>query len=193
MEPGVWQEIGELGASICVEATAPQDERPASSSGEFWAPRIAASRLLVEGDVSIAGKEGYRPEIQILGKPAAVSFSRTAGGRSCVIRDTGRVGIDIERRTELADANGMLEIASSRDERDRMFAVFGEDSSNAVLRVWTAKEALLKAIGLGLSVDPKSVELSDIGIAGCQSRCRGQQFRVSWFECLAFLVAVAGD
>lgn len=193
MEPGSWQGLGELGTSFCVEATAPHGERPALASGEFWASRIAALRRLELGDVSIAGKVGHRPELQILGRAAAVSFSRTAGGRACAIREAGRVGIDIERRTGLADASEMLEIASTRDERDRMFAVFGDGSCSVLLRVWTAKEAVLKAVGLGLSVDPKSVVLSDIESAGCRSCCRGQQFRVCWIESGPFLVAVAAD
>lgn len=73
----------------------------------------------------------------------------------------GRLGVDIE---ELRRVRLMLEIANknfARDEAARMQAAPAHDRRRLFFRIWTRKEAFLKALGFGLthplrsfSVDP---------------------------------------
>ncbi len=63
------------------------------------------------------------------------------------------VGIDIERERELNDANALARRFFSPAEA----AAVLEDASR-FFRIWTAKEALIKAVGAGLSLDLASFE-----------------------------------
>lgn len=65
---------------------------------------------------------------------------------------TRRVGVDIEAMTAAAEVG---EVACHPDERPR--------DAIAATRLWVRKEALLKAHGAGLTVDPRTVCLSPDG------------------------------
>ncbi|ROS28049.1 4'-phosphopantetheinyl transferase [Cellulomonas sp. PhB150] len=97
---------------------------------------------------------------------AHVSITRGTGVVAVAVSAVGPVGIDLEqRRDELWPGFDDLALApgehvATTDER---------------LRAWVRKEAVLKASGLGLTVDPRSVVLRDgqvvdapHGIGGCE-------------------------
>jgi 4'-phosphopantetheinyl transferase len=72
------------------------------------------------------------------------------------ITDAGQVGVDVEAEGA-ADFAGFADVALHPDER----AMTPVDPT----RVWVRKEALLKAYGLGLAVDPSDIRLDDDGLA----------------------------
>ncbi|KQY44579.1 hypothetical protein ASD18_13850 [Cellulomonas sp. Root137] len=84
-----------------------------------------------------------------------LSLARTAGTVVVVTTRTDEVGIDVERRTDHV-FDGFDEVVLAADEAR------GVDDE-ARLRTWVRKEAVLKAVGRGLDVDPRSLVLGPGG------------------------------
>ncbi len=89
--------------------------------------------------------------------PAHVSLARAGEMSVVAITDAGPVGVDVEAEGAAGFA-GFEDVALHRDER-------ADDPT----RVWVRKEALLKAHGLGLAVDPRDVRLGDDGLESWDS------------------------
>jgi phosphopantetheinyl transferase len=82
------------------------------------------------------------------------SLSRAGARLMLAIADVP-VGVDVELRDRDVEA-GVARIAFADDERAEL-----EDAGpGAFLACWTRKEAVLKALGHGLAVDPKSVSVT---------------------------------
>jgi 4'-phosphopantetheinyl transferase len=82
------------------------------------------------------------------------SLSR-AGARLMLAIASVPVGVDVEPRDRDVEA-GVARIAFADEERAEL-----EDAGpDAFLACWTRKEAVLKALGHGLAVDPKSVSVT---------------------------------
>jgi 4'-phosphopantetheinyl transferase len=107
----------------------------------------------------LAGHVGRAPESLAFvagahGKPSLpggppFSFSNAQG---CGLLGVGRareIGVDLECLREVPDAAGVAGCAFTPDERAAWLAAGGDGS--AFLRVWTRKEAALKALGVGLA------------------------------------------
>jgi 4'-phosphopantetheinyl transferase len=88
--------------------------------------------------------------------PAELDFSLSrAGARLLLAISAAPVGVDVERRDRDIEV-GVARIAFADDERAEL-----EDAGPAAfLACWTRKEAVLKALGHGLAVDPKSVSVT---------------------------------
>ena len=135
------------------------------------AASFAAGRALVR--LALAERVGAAPGELVFdtwcelhasphGKPRLVepeaeldfSLSR-AGPRLLLAVSAAPVGVDVERRDRNVEA-GVARIAFADDERAEL-----EDAGpDAFLACWTRKEAVLKALGHGLAVDPKSVSVT---------------------------------
>jgi 4'-phosphopantetheinyl transferase len=86
-----------------------------------------------------------------LRRPANVSLARAGDLSVVALSDTGAVGVDLEP-DGAADFPGFDDVARHADER-------GTDATI----VWVRTEALLKAHGLGLAVDPRDVGIDADG------------------------------
>lgn len=71
---------------------------------------------------------------------------------------THPVGIDIEPLDRDADTEALADRVFTEAEQRHWRALPKPDRSRAFLRVWTCKEAFLKAVGAGLHRAPKTVE-----------------------------------
>lgn len=70
-----------------------------------------------------------------------------------VTRDQ-EVGVDVERLRPMADLASFCDGALDERERAELAALPARERLDLALRIWTAKEAVLKATGDGLSVEP---------------------------------------
>lgn len=93
-------------------------------------------------------------------RPAHVSLARAGDLSVVAITDVGQVGVDVEA-LGAASFPGFDDVALHPDER---VATPAERT-----RAWVRKEALLKAYGLGLAVDPRDVRLDEDGLASWDS------------------------
>ena len=106
-------------------------------------------------ELAFESMERGKPLAILEGKPAPVNFNVShSGGHGLIAIDpSGRVGIDVEERRERDDLDGLIEIAMGPQERAELSTLPGERRLHAFYDMWTAKEALVKALGSGHHVD----------------------------------------
>jgi 4'-phosphopantetheinyl transferase len=75
--------------------------------------------------------------------------------------DEGRVGVDVEVRRELSDLEAVAARSFHPDEFDRVMARSGAERTAAFFRVWSRKEAFIKAVGMGLAYPLEGFVVSD--------------------------------
>lgn len=69
------------------------------------------------------------------------------------------VGIDIEKVAELADMNGVVDLCFSESEKKWFNKLLSTERKEIFYKMWTSKEAYIKAIGKGLSFSPNRISL----------------------------------
>lgn len=108
-------------------------------------------------EVHVEHERSGRPVVA--GHRIAVSCSHTHDLVLVAVGAGQRIGIDVEL---LRDGPWRLlpTHALTRRELAELEACPVEHRSEALLRYWVRKEALLKAAGVGLAVDPRTVEVS---------------------------------
>ena len=94
-------------------------------------------------------------------EPAAeVEFNLSHAGSTLVLAVArAPVGVDVERLDRDAEPD-VTRLACAEDERAELAGLPPADRPRGFLACWTRKEALLKALGHGLAVDPKSVSVT---------------------------------
>lgn len=111
------------------------------------------------------------------------NISHTDGMVVCALSPTGRVGVDVERRAarDIADLRGAF--------RDGEWAEIAAapDPELALLRLWTAKEAALKADGRGLTAEPRDLDAlgGTVSLDGRSWRVLPQDVGTGWVCALA--------
>ncbi|MCC5863194.1 MAG: 4'-phosphopantetheinyl transferase superfamily protein [Gammaproteobacteria bacterium] len=95
------------------------------------------------------------------GKPAlaggpAFNLSHSEGLLLLGLTLEGRLGVDVEWPRPLDDLEGLARYSFAEDECRAVLALAGEAREQAFLETWTRKEALLKALGGGLSLPLKA-------------------------------------
>ena len=100
-----------------------------------------------------------RPEI--LAPATSLSFSLAhAGGEALLaVASNGRVGVDLEPLDAAPDADTLAARALAPEELERFRSRPAAEREAFFLTRWTVKEALLKAVGVGLSSDPAQIVL----------------------------------
>lgn len=93
-----------------------------------------------------------RPRIQNC--PADFSISHTGALALCALSLGGRVGVDVEPHAPL----NLPELRAAFGAGEWTEVLASADPSLALLRLWTAKEAALKADGRGLSIEPSGID-----------------------------------
>ena len=79
----------------------------------------------------------------------------------------GEVGIDVERQRAMPDREDVERLVFNEAERTALLACPAEERDSVFYRIWTRKEALLKAMGVGLPAlaDPDAASLTHAGTA----------------------------
>jgi len=98
------------------------------------------------------------------GKPSAVSDGRlrfnasSSGGLAVVALARGHdIGVDVERLRTVADRGLLVRSTMTPPEQVELSSVPDGQRDAAFLRLWTVKEAYMKALGTGLSLEPSRV------------------------------------
>lgn len=88
--------------------------------------------------------------------PGDLNLSHGGGQIALALCRTGRVGIDLEAPRRPTDA--LLDATCTAEER--AFVSTSRDVGDAFARLWTLKEAVMKALGTGLTLPPTAVSFS---------------------------------
>ncbi len=119
------------------------------------------SRLRISARCRHCGDKAHGKPFLVDGGPQ-FSLSRSGGGALLAVADRP-VGVDLESRSRaVAGDSFAATFLGSRElaEAPRV------GRWSYVLDAWTRKEAYLKGVGIGLAIDPRTVELRDSGVDG---------------------------
>jgi len=121
-----------------------------------------AGKLLLKKGLSSLGRENDLQKIRVTsyGRPfveGAVDFNISHSGRYvvCAFSKTGRIGIDIEEVKPVLLENFKSICTDTEWEQIQ----FSEDRNLEFFLLWTMKESTVKAIGRGLSIPLKDIEI----------------------------------
>lgn len=111
-------------------------------------------------ELALGHAEGGRPHLVC---DAGIDFnvSHTAGLSVIAIALGRRVGVDIECRSQTIDALGAARVAFSPRDYQVLCTVDQQETADTFFRLWTRREACLKAAGRGLSEGAELV-VSDV-------------------------------
>lgn len=120
---------------------------------------------LPSAEVPLILSETGKPELAPPHGHLHFNLSHCDGLALVALSENGPVGIDLEPRDRAAS---LLECETSFCHPDEIVALPAHPAKRApqLLRIWTAKEAILKALGTGLSHPPESVTIRFDGSTG---------------------------
>ncbi|HSX91438.1 MAG TPA: 4'-phosphopantetheinyl transferase superfamily protein [Hydrogenophaga sp.] len=196
-----------------VDLQAPAREREAPAPGDWLdeAERSRAARFHFERDAHryrashtalrhlLAQRTGVAPaalrfaagrhDKPQLDLPGAPAFNMSHSGRWALIGIGGQapIGVDIEAPREMDDLMALAERNFTASECAELLALPEAGRLRAFLRCWTRKEACLKAVGSGLSIEPGLFE------AGTTPERRTTTLPVSGQACEVTVVSVDVD
>ncbi|MDE0677777.1 MAG: 4'-phosphopantetheinyl transferase superfamily protein [Acidimicrobiaceae bacterium] len=107
-----------------------------------------------------ASKHG-KPSAFVGGSKSAFGFNVSHGGRHGLIAlaPDGTVGVDVEERSAPRNLDVLVDTVLSPGERAEVMAAAGDEKLRLFLNLWTMKEALSKARGVGMSMDVSGFEI----------------------------------
>ena len=131
--------------------------------------------------------EHGKPYAVVHGEPASVQFNVSDSGAHglIAIAPAGRLGIDVEERSDKRDIDGLIETVFGPDERAVVAATTEAQRTETFYRLWTVKEALLKALGTGLYLDVTTFQAPAALLRGAS----GAEFRFPHLPDVAWWVA----
>ena len=97
----------------------------------------------------------------VRGKPANINFNVSHSGEHGLIAVAaeGRLGVDVEERTDRRDLDGLIATMLGPHEQAMLRSASSSRKRHLFFEFWAVKEALIKAVGLGLSLDMSRFEL----------------------------------
>ena len=121
--------------------------------------------------LSFGYREFGKPFAAVDGTPVSIGFNVSHSGQHGLIALADRicVGVDVEERVARHDLDGISELVYGPAERQSLSAVDGEQKVYRFFRLWSLKEALIKALGSGFSVAPCGLEVPGAMLLGVES------------------------
>jgi 4'-phosphopantetheinyl transferase len=103
-----------------------------------------------------------KPFLAAAENPAGINFNLSHSGERMLLGlvRNAKIGVDIE---EIRPESASLDVAArffTDRENEELRSLSGREQVEAFFNCWTRKEAYLKALGCGLSIDPKDCEVS---------------------------------
>ncbi|HET9873730.1 MAG TPA: 4'-phosphopantetheinyl transferase superfamily protein [Propionibacteriaceae bacterium] len=128
---------------------------------------VAPDRIEIDRTCPTCGAPHSKPRLRAADDAgsAPLHFSVAHGGDLLVIAVAadGPIGVDVEPRTPRQDLSGeLLELTLTPTERLRVEQAPPGERWEVFLHYWTGKEAVLKALGTGLDLDPNAVTLPSL-------------------------------
>ena len=95
------------------------------------------------------------------GRPAPISFNVSHSGEHGLIAfaEQGRLGVDVEERSAQRNLDGLIRTVLGPAEQAELEMACGNHKLHLFFNLWTIKEALIKALGTGLSLDMSRFEV----------------------------------
>jgi len=133
--------------------------RPGSARRDYLAAHVLTRSTIGElagenpASLRFAGSAGERPWITAPDRAVRFRFSssRADGIALCAVARTASVGADVASLRAIGrDPLRLAEIACSELEKRRLRELPSEARAERLLEIWAVKEALAKAVGLGL-------------------------------------------
>lgn len=102
-----------------------------------------------------------KPFALVGGMRAPIGFNVSHGGQYGLIAlvAAGRIGVDVEERDARRDLDGIAETVFTPAEQAELALASGERKIHLFFSLWTMKEALIKALGTGFSLNPSRFEI----------------------------------
>jgi phosphopantetheinyl transferase len=150
--------------------------RPAAARRDYLAAHAIARATLAE--LVDAAPAALRFRRSSTGRPSLVapaggpcpgfSLSHAGGMALCAVSMEHGVGADIESLDNVgADPLGLAELLCSRTEREALRAAPAEARPGRLLSLWTRKEAVSKALGLGARFPLSRLPLEEARTSPC--------------------------
>ena len=112
-------------------------------------------------DLVIRTLEHGKPFALVEGSVAPISFNVSHSGNHGLIAlaSKGRLGVDVEERSHRRDLDAISETVFSPGEQAELASAGSPDRVHLFYKLWTIKEAFIKALGTGLSLSPSQFEV----------------------------------
>ncbi|MDE2868074.1 MAG: 4'-phosphopantetheinyl transferase superfamily protein [Chloroflexota bacterium] len=123
---------------------------------------VLCHRLACNGQQITFGASSYgKPFARVDETPSPVGFNVSHAGSHGLIAvaPRGRIGVDIEERVPRDDLNDLTDAVLGPNEKREFVLLHGNRRTHFFYRMWTLKEALIKALGHGFSQDPAEFEV----------------------------------
>lgn len=124
---------------------------------------LVGQRLDVDPRLLTFTPRGDYGKPELVYRPHRVHVNLASAGDRvvCAVTEHGPVGVDVESHSVIADANrfGELDRILLTSAERRLLADTG-DRVGSLTRWWVRKEAVLKASGEGLTVEPTTLQMS---------------------------------
>ena len=150
-------------------------------------------RLGCRNDQLAFGAAKYgKPFAIVDGQVNEAAFNVSHSGEHGLIAfgdDGARLGVDVEVRRARDTLHPVSESVFGNRERDALDGLSGWDWYVLFFRLWTVKEALIKALGTGFSLNPRGFEVPQSVLNGESSA----QFRFPHLPDERWLVAELGE
>ena len=127
--------------------------------------QLGAFLQMAPKDVPLVIGDGGKPFVE--GHGASFSLSHSGSHAVVAVTHRGDIGIDLEtldRSDDLDDQlDGLSHLCLTREEQDALFTLPPGQRVRRFLSYWTAKEARMKLIGEGMSLEPHTIALKLVG------------------------------
>lgn len=129
-----------------------------------WRHALAAALGMAPCMVPLTSDPHGRPYLP--GTGLATSLSHSGGHVAIAIARASCIGVDIEQSPTRADLCSLIDMLCTADEAHALQRLAPASREPALLALWTRKEALLKAYGVGLRQAPSGIQVDpDVPIA----------------------------
>ena len=135
--------------------------------------RVSLSERLgcADRELSFDRLEHGKPVAKVAGRPVDAGFNVSHSGRHGLIAIGGHdcLGVDVEERVPRRDLAGIGSLVYGPAERRLLGNAAGRERVHLFYRLWSMKEALIKALGTGFSLNPSRFEVPEAILNGARS------------------------